>query len=228
MINKEKRDVIQMDRDSHLSRVKKYKKRRSVKRSIIALSIVGFILLFSVIVMTFTAETDDQAKENENRNTDSEEQLVEDDLNNDEVHQMIDDQESTDEEQTGDQKDESDHIQVNNHLVEPKDVPSDDPNVIVAKEGEWQPIGTIQEEPHVVTFEKDSIDWQEMVAAIESVVNIDDMVIHWLGNGGEQKAVGTVSNQDKTENYRVYISWVMNEGWQPTRVEQLHQLEIIK
>lgn len=220
-----------MERSSHESRIKKYKKRRSVKRSIIILSVIGIILLISVLTMTIvTSEsTKSDVKSPKDHNTNENKTLAKEDSKGESEDLQSNDAPSTrNDEATARETETFSQDAKDNFLVETKEVASDDPNVIIAKEGDWQPVGTQQEEPHVVNFERDSIDWQEMVTAIESVVNMDDMIIHWLGNGGEQKAIGTVSNHEKTEIYRVYISWVANKGWQPTRVEQLERVEVIK
>lgn len=135
---------------------------------------------------------------------------------------------STNDSQDNETNEDQANSTVDNSTIEGIAVTSDDPNVVVATEADWQPIQTNQVEPNLINFNKDSDNWAEMVTAIESVVEIDDMLIHWLGNNGEQQAVGTVSTRDHTEIYRVFIAWVANEGWQPTRVEQLKQLEIIR
>jgi cytoskeletal protein RodZ len=90
----------------------------------------------------------------------------------------------------------------------------------------WQPIGTVQSEPHAATYDKDSVDWQEMTRAISYATGLaeSDMIIWHLGNnGGPNKAVGTVTSRDQKQVYRVYIDWVENQGWKPVRVEQLKQ-----
>lgn len=50
-----------------------------------------------------------------------------------------------------------------------------------------------------------------------------DMITWWLQNGGDQKVIGTVSNRSETQTYRVYLSWMDNQGWQPTLVEVLKE-----
>jgi cytoskeletal protein RodZ len=90
----------------------------------------------------------------------------------------------------------------------------------------WQPIGTVQSEPHVATYKKNSVDWQEMTRAISYATGLaeSDMIIWHLGNnGGPNKAVGTVTSKDQQQVYRVYIDWVENQGWKPVRVEQLKE-----
>lgn len=225
-----------MSNDHQLSRVSKYKKRRSVKRSIITLSLLGTIILFGLFISFISGNDAKTAKDKSysievNKSEEEVNPTVADNHENDadeQAAQQDDQQRAIDEEETLETEEATIDDIVDNESVEGKVVASEDPNVIKAIEGDWQPIGTVQEEPHESTFDKESVDWNEMVKAIESVVPLDDMTLHWLGNGGEQKAIGTVSTPDGSEIYRVYISWVAQEGWKPTRVEQLRQLEIKK
>jgi len=62
-----------------------------------------------------------------------------------------------------------------------------------------------------------------MVQAISYATGIDEsnMTIHFLGNNGESKSVGTVQAKDTKQKYRVYIEWVDEKGWRPTLVEEL-------
>ncbi|KFZ41678.1 DUF1510 domain-containing protein [Anoxybacillus flavithermus] len=107
----------------------------------------------------------------------------------------------------------------------------DDPNSNVIREvvnPSWQPIGTTQSEPHVTTYEKNSVDWKEMIDAISYATGISssDLIVWFIGNGGSPNhAVATVSKKDKTEHYKVFIEWVTNEGWKPTKVQQLKEIE---
>jgi cytoskeletal protein RodZ len=101
-----------------------------------------------------------------------------------------------------------------------------DSNVIETIENEWQPVGTEQEEPHVTKFDKESQDWQEMIVALETATGLskDDMIVWWLGNDGTPEgAISTVSSQGQEEYYRVYLKWVENEGWMPTKLERLKE-----
>ncbi|HLS07031.1 MAG TPA: DUF1510 family protein [Bacillota bacterium] len=230
-----------MDHDHQLSRVKKYQKRRSVMRSITIFSILGVLLLFGLIFMLFWGNDEEPDALNDPSGVEeslaSEDQLEQEASDHDDdvtEASVSDDSES---EQADDSVDPNEHTEgekeqteqmVDNQSVEVNAVSTDDPNVIEALEGEWQPVGTTQEEPHTVQFNQESVDWKEMVTAIETVVSIDDMLIHWIGNGGDQKAIATVSTPDHSEIYRVFLSWVPHKGWQPTRLEQLERVEIIK
>lgn len=107
----------------------------------------------------------------------------------------------------------------------------DDPNSNVIREivnPSWQPIGTTQSEPHVTQYDKNSVDWKEMLDAISYATGISssDLIVWFIGNGGSPNhAVATVSKKDKTEHYKVFIEWVTNEGWKPTKVQQLKEIE---
>lgn len=104
-------------------------------------------------------------------------------------------------------------------------VNSDDPNVIEAFRGNWPPIGTVQEEPHTTDYTDGSQDRIEIKRAISLVTKIDenDMTELWVGNDGHQKVVATVTNKEKTEIYRIYLTWVENEGWQVTLGERIKE-----
>lgn len=193
-----------------LSRVDKYEKRRKTTKSISILVVIGSILIVLLIsVMVFGGK--DKSK---SEDVVSPVEITETDETDDE---------------TTDNDDEADEVEENednNTDVELETVPSDDDNVMEAYKGNWEPIGTTQEEPHEVSFQRESEDWAEMVEAIKIATGLTDMTIHWLGNGGEQKAIGTVSTKDQSDIYKVYLSWVTNEGWLPTKVEKLKEVVV--
>ncbi len=88
-------------------------------------------------------------------------------------------------------------------------------------EGNWEPIGTVQEEPFTAVYDSSHVNWDEMTEALKYATEIDgDMTIWYLGNGGDaQSAVGTVSGDDG-QKYEVRIEWVENRGWKPIYVEE--------
>ena len=106
---------------------------------------------------------------------------------------------------------------------------SDDPIVDrVITDENWQPTPTTQSGEHVSSYDDQSVDWAEKVATITAVTGIEEnnMIIWRLqNNGGPDKAIATVSTNDKTEMYRVSMEWVDNEGWKPVKLEQLNTLE---
>ncbi|MFB9989232.1 YrrS family protein [Bacillus benzoevorans] len=85
----------------------------------------------------------------------------------------------------------------------------------------WEPVGTAQTGEHSNSY--GGVDWDEMVQAISYATGIDqgNMTIHYLGNNGENKSVGTIQAKDTKQKYRVYIEWVDEKGWKPTLVEEL-------
>ncbi|MET1179895.1 DUF1510 family protein [Peribacillus simplex] len=102
---------------------------------------------------------------------------------------------------------------------------SGDGNVAATYTSEgWKPVGTQQSGEHTTSFEKGSVDWNEMSKAIASGAGIDEgsMKLWWLQNGGSPStAIGTVSEGDNPKTYRVYIEWVDGSGWKPVKVEEL-------
>lgn len=102
---------------------------------------------------------------------------------------------------------------------------SGDGNVAATYTSEgWKPVGTQQSGEHTTSFEKGSVDWNEMSKAIASGAGIDEgsMKLWWLQNGGSSStAIGTVSEGDNPKTYRVYIEWVDGSGWKPVKVEEL-------
>lgn len=89
----------------------------------------------------------------------------------------------------------------------------------------WSPVGTSQTEPHSANYDKGSQDWAEMTKALSYATGIpeSDMIIWFLGNNGSPNdAVGTISPKDKSSKYKVYITWIENEGWKPTKIEKLN------
>lgn len=159
---------------------------------------------------TVEVNKDNQLDENKEDNLEENQTADEDDLSEDE------------EESNEEEEDLDDNL---NNDVELKEVEPSDDNVIQAYEGNWEPIGTEQEGPHTVTFSDNSIDRLEMRKAILLATGLSENDYHewWLANGGDQKVIATVSNNNETEVFRVYLSWIDNEGWQPTKVELLKE-----
>lgn len=106
--------------------------------------------------------------------------------------------------------------------------PSDDPKVKeTIVNSAWQPIGTSQTGNHVSSYEKGTADWNEKLQALQYATGLspDNMITIFLGNGGSpQKAIGTVTSNDQSEKYRVYLEWVDGEGWKPTKMDVLNEL----
>lgn len=92
----------------------------------------------------------------------------------------------------------------------------------------WDVTPTKQTGEHVSAYEKGHIDYEEKLKTIQNAVQLDENnIIYWSvkNNGSADSSVAVVSNNEKTEKYRVYIEWVQNEGWKPVKVEKLKKLE---
>ncbi|HWI48462.1 MAG TPA: YrrS family protein [Rummeliibacillus sp.] len=105
---------------------------------------------------------------------------------------------------------------------------SNDQNIIkVITDSNWKPTKTAQKadsSSHVSSYDKNSVDWKEKITTIATTTGLDenDMIIWYIKNGGSpDTSIGIVSSKDKKKNYRVYLKWVANEGWQPTKLEIL-------
>lgn len=91
---------------------------------------------------------------------------------------------------------------------------------------EWKVTPTKQTGEHVSAYEKGDPDYEEKLETFRQAVQLDENdIIFWsVKNGGSaDSSVAVVSTSDKTENYRIYIEWLQNEGWKPVKVEKLNQ-----
>ncbi|MFC5629786.1 YrrS family protein [Aliibacillus thermotolerans] len=90
--------------------------------------------------------------------------------------------------------------------------------------GEWEPVGTSQTGPFQHDFNRGSQNWKEMENALRyaTAIPMEEMTIWRLENGGENIAIGTVSDASTHDQpYQVTMQFVENEGWQPIEVIQL-------
>jgi cytoskeletal protein RodZ len=102
-------------------------------------------------------------------------------------------------------------------------------NVIKATENPaWQPVGTSQTGEHTPVYDESSADWQEMLNAISYATGLDkgNMTVYWLGRDRSTTngSFGTVASKDKQQKFNVYLQWVDGQGWKPTKVEELAEL----
>lgn len=84
----------------------------------------------------------------------------------------------------------------------------------------WEPIGTTQSGPNA----NETVDWDERVKALAYAINVDEsnMTVWYLSRNGQEQAIGTVTAKDNPQQaYRVYLEWVDDEGWKPSKVEEL-------
>ncbi|PGY07510.1 YrrS family protein [Bacillus sp. AFS031507] len=102
-------------------------------------------------------------------------------------------------------------------------------NVVKATENPaWQPVGTSQTGEHTPVYDQSSADWQEMLNAISYATGLDkgNMTVYWLGRDRSTTngSFGTVASKDKQQKFNVYLQWVDGQGWKPTKVEELAEL----
>lgn len=215
-----------MNDSERRSRVNKYEKRRKNTKSISILIVVAGVLVVFLLGIWMFGD-DDKKKTVDSDGKSSAIVIKEDDSNNKDNNADKNNNVDGNEEPDGDQDTETGTDTPDNQNVEKEPVTSSDENVIEAYKADWQPIGTEQEGPHTVQFNKSSQDWKEMqkAASLATGVDLETMNTLWIGNGGDQKVIATISDADNSNIYRVYLSWVDNEGWKPTQVEVLKEFK---
>ena len=124
-------------------------------------------------------------------------------------------------------EDEADKEAEDGEQPELVEVEGSDGNVTKAyTSDDWEAVGTEQTGEHTTSYQKDSIDWNEMRKALALGAGVDEstMKLWWIQNGGStSSAIGTVSDARESQTYRVYIEWVDGSGWKPTKVEELKE-----
>ncbi|WP_018931510.1 YrrS family protein [Gracilibacillus lacisalsi] len=214
------------DEFGRITRKDRFEKKRTNTKAITWLSIVGGVLVIVIISLIVFGGGDQDAPvaNDDEENNDTEEIQGEDP----DEHTLAEDQDELEVEEeeleVEENETEEEEKEQNNESVQLNEVESDDENVSYAYEGNWEPIGTEQEEPHTTTFEKETVDWQEMMKAVEVATSIptDEQVTWWFGRAGDQRVEATVSpRSNQSETYRVTMQWVEEQGWQPLLVEEL-------
>lgn len=103
-------------------------------------------------------------------------------------------------------------------------------NVVrVTENPSWQPVGTSQTGEHTAVYDQSSVDWQEMLNAISYATGLDkgNMTVYWLGRDKSTTngSFSTVASKDNQQKYNVYLQWVDGQGWKPTKVEELTEID---
>ncbi|MBR7797326.1 MAG: DUF1510 family protein [Bacillota bacterium] len=227
-----------MSEFDRVSRVDKFEKRRKNTKSISLLLVLGAVLLIVLIGFWMFGGDDEAAKEEESKSGNETEQNDTEKDGNDESGDhftKVEEEDSTNdtdqnnasENDENEASNEEDSENANEDVQIEQLEPSGD-NVVEAYTANWEPIGTEQQGPHTTNYDDGSQDRIEISRAVAMATGLaeNNMTTHWVGNGGDQKVEATVSNPDNTEIYRVYLSWVDNKGWQPTKVEVLQEVDI--
>ncbi|RTR35364.1 DUF1510 family protein [Robertmurraya yapensis] len=226
----------------------RYHRRTKKKKTNIVLNgLIGFVLLLIIVVsinIFFGGNDDERAEQNVEETKGETSNAPE--ATEDESSQVSEDEASEEETETeqsstdvsGENEEEASEEEADEEEMDENEVEEEESGEAVVSEGgsspnvvktivnpAWKPVGTVQTGEHHNTY--DGVDWEEMVDAISYATGIseDQMTIHFLGNNGPNKSVGTVYTKGKTEIYRVYIEWVDGQGWKPTQVEQLSAIE---
>lgn len=202
-----------------VTRSVKHDKRQKQKRKILffsSLSVVFLIVFVSLIVFGNKGNPKEAGVE-------TLEDETEEPAENENIDEKADD-DSSPKDTTIEPEEEENEASSSDVTVE--EIPSEDENVITAFRGDWDPVGTKQEGPHTTNYNDGSDDRNEIKQAVVMVTGLDadDMIEHWIGRGGDQAVVATVSDGALEEYYRVYLQWVDEKGWQPTKAEKLKQL----
>lgn len=221
--------------------------RRKKRMNTILNVAIGLVALLIVVISAsmFMGGNDDSAAVNDNQETEgiennenesNEDNTIEADMNESSDNNDGNDQETADNEAASEDGDGSnqngsdDQADIDEGNSSNNDEGSNNENAggtgeSEVSEGDWGPIGTVQDEPFTAVYDRDHVNWEEMTRALEYAMNVDedDMIIEWLGNGGDHEtAVGTVSlRDDRSEAYEITLSWVENEGWMPIEKEEL-------
>lgn len=228
-----------MGDDHKQSRINKFEKRRRNTKKISILMVIAGILLLVLLFIWIFGDKDKGSTDQDNHDDpiviEEKPEPGEQNDNHNSENQREDEQENENENNDSSEIDTNDEDAENNEnddqeedfQVDTEQIESTDENVIEAYKGNWKPIGTVQEGPHTTNYNDGSQDRIEIKQAVMSATGLgEDLTEHWIGNGGDQKVVATVANPGNTEIYRVYLSWVDQEGWLVTQVERLKELDL--
>lgn len=211
--------------DFILSRSRRHQKKRNTKRWLYFFSGLAVVLIGLILLIPLLLPAADEATEPDSNQSDSEEVSADDNqpIEDDETEQITEVDENHD-----DEMDEPDQTVNTNQEPDQFDlsfIDSEDENVISSYTSTWQPIGTVQSEPHEITWEKDSVDWDEMLASVTLATGVEkeDMQYLWVSGNGPNKAIATFTTRDSDEHFRVYIEWIESNGYQPKQVDMLFE-----
>lgn len=212
------------------SRINKFEKKRKNTKSISILMVAGAILIVLVIgigIFGGGEEKNNASSEvviSNPESTGSSTPQIE--ITDSEANEQADAAEQNEKENEEDSEKEETEEEESNEEKELEQAEPTDDHVVEAYTADWEPIGTKQEGPHTTNYSDGSQDRIEIKQAVVEITGLDpDSMIEWrIANGGDQKVVATVSDQDKTEIYRVFLSWIDGEGWKPTQLERLDQV----
>lgn len=209
------------------SRSNRHLKKRQTNRNLmifIALAFLFFTILLSLIVLNKNAESESQQEKptEEQKESEKEEEKEKSvktkNENGKEESEKEKDKEAKEEKEEAEKKSANSIKEIDSSEIE-------DSNVLKAFVGDWSPSGTSQKGPHTTNYQNGSQDRIEIKRAVSEVTGVaEDNMVEWrVENNGEQKVISTISDNNETEFYRVYLTWVDNQGWQTQRLEHLKE-----
>ena len=206
------------------------------KQNIILNSLIGIVVAVILVLMANiffsgdgsepTAGEETNSAVNESTKSASDKENTEDAITSDEADTSeSEENNSSDEAANKDtEKDEKNDDQEDEEKTDEQDGSEDHASGEVNLEGPWEPVGTTQSGNHVSDYTKGSVDWNEKLEAVETVVGYpkEEMVVHWLGgNGGPQKSVATVSQKGGNDTqYVIELEWVEGKGWKAVSAKE--------
>ncbi|MFP5113696.1 YrrS family protein [Bacillaceae bacterium C204] len=219
-------------------------KRKKTNIVLNGLIIVVLLLIIFVAYNIFATGNDNASQKNDTTKTEQKatEQKDTEQKETDEVTSNGDDN-VTDSAAEEDAQSEETSTQENSETPEDATVPEDaDKSQEVVTEGDgtnnvvrvtenpsWQPVGTSQTGEHTAVYDQSSVDWQEMLNAISYATGLDkgNMTVYWLGRDKSTTngSFSTVASKDNQHKYNVYLQWVDGQGWKPTKVEELAEID---
>jgi len=222
--------------NSRMTRHRKKKNSRKTTFFVIILSLIFILLLIALIAIITSGNKDDDSVNFLNNNEEEDNNHInggesdEDDLNDN----MQDINANNEVDNNGEDEIDGSSLTTNdateNNSLDDVEIvdESEDENVIRTYIGNWAPIGTVQTGEHTTNFNDGSVDRVEIEKASSQVTGIpvDEMFVGWVGNDGHQKVFTIISNQDREEFYKLYLSWIDEEGWQVTKVEKIKEFDI--
>lgn len=214
------------------SRSKRHRKKHKNNRNLmifLALAFLFFTILLSLIVLNKNAEpttepnkvAEEQSETENNKDETDKSNTTTENKDKVEKEETEKEKDSNDKDKEADENEEASNVTITE--VNPDEI--EDSNVLKAYVGDWSPIGTSQEGTHTTSYQNGSQDRIEIKRAVSNVTKLaEDNMVEWrVENGGDQKVIATVSDNNETEYYRVYLTWVDNQGWQVNRLEELKQ-----
>lgn len=206
-----------LTRTDHKRSEQRSKKNKADKILNILIAIVSILIILNVV----TIFSDD------NKNESAKEEVEKQSANN---NDEMEDTKNTDEK--------TEKNVVSAEEIEPDEIYTDSPNdtnLIIQQSNDpmveeiivnpqWKVTPTKQVGEHVSAYAKGHPDYEEKIQTFQQAVQLDENnIIFWSvkNNGSTDSSVAVVSSKDKSENYRIYIEWLNNEGWKPVKVEKL-------